>query len=182
MRTNPSKKNNIYLMGFMGCGKTKVGKILAKKLGWSFLDTDDCIVKDSGMSIAEIFEQKGEPHFRTLENNCIKKIARLNGHVIALGGGAILDPENWGHISRSGMTVTLSYPPEILAARLEKKSDRPLLKETEGNTRLVKIIELLNKRESLYRRADLILHLNKEIPADRVAETLIGYVKGTICE
>jgi shikimate kinase len=79
------------------------------------------------------------------------------------------------------MTVTLSYPPEILAARLEKKSDRPLLNETEGNTRLVKIIELLNKRESYYRRADLILHLNKEVPADWVAETLIGYMKGSIC-
>jgi shikimate kinase len=182
MRTNPSKKNNIYLMGFMGCGKTKVGNLLAKKLGWSFLDSDDCIVRDAGLSIPEIFEQKGESYFRKLEKKCIKTISRLNGHVIALGGGAILDPENWEHISRSGMTVTLSYPPEILAARLEKKSDRPLLNETKGNARLIKIIDLLEKRESYYRRADLIIHLNKEVPADRVAETLIGYVKGSVCK
>jgi shikimate kinase len=181
MRINPSEKRNIYLMGFMGCGKSKVGKIIAQKLGWPFLDTDTCIVKDAGLTIPEIFEQMGESHFRELEKKCIEKITHLNGHVISLGGGAILDPENWENISESGMTVTLSYPPEILAARLEKKSDRPLLNETEGNTRLVKIIELLNKRESYYRRADLILHLNKEVPADWVAETLIGYMKGSIC-
>ena len=182
MRINLSEKHNIYLMGFMGCGKSKVGRIIAQKLGWPFLDTDDCIVEEAELTIPEIFEQMGEPHFRELEKNCIEKVASLNGHVISLGGGAIIDPENWEHICRSGMTVTLSYPPEILAARLEKKSDRPLLNETEGKSRLIKIIDLLNKRESYYRRADLVLHLNKEVPADRVAETLIGYMKGSICE
>jgi shikimate kinase len=181
MKTNPSENQNVYLMGFMGCGKSKIGRILAQKLNWPFLDTDDCIVEDAGMTIPEILEQMGESRFRELEKKCIKKISQLNDHVISLGGGAILDPENWERISCSGITITLSYPPEILAARLEKKSDRPLLNETEGNARLIKIIELLEKRESYYRRADLILHLNKEVPADRVAETLIGYVKGSIC-
>ncbi len=168
-------------MGFMGCGKSKVGRILAQKLGWPFLDTDDCIGKDAGMTIPKIFEQMGEPRFRELERKCIKEISQLNNHVISLGGGAIIDPENWERISHSGTTISLSYPPKILAARLAKKSDRPLLNKTEGDERLIKIIELLEKRESYYRRADLILHLNKEVPADRVAETLIGYVKGSIC-
>lgn len=181
MQTNLSEKKNAYLMGFMGCGKSKVGRLLAEKLDWPFLDTDNCIVKDAGMSIPEIFEQMGEPHFRQLEKKCIKKITRLNGHVISLGGGATIDPENWKRISQSGMTISLSYPPKILAARLEKKSDRPLLNKTNGDERLIKIIELLEKRESYYRRADLILHLNKEVSADRVAETLFGYVKGSIC-
>jgi shikimate kinase len=74
MRINLSEKRNIYLMGFMGCGKSKVGKIIAQKLGWPFLDTDTCIVKDAGLTIPEIFEQMGESHFRELE----KKMHRKN--------------------------------------------------------------------------------------------------------
>lgn len=175
-------KNNVYLMGFMGCGKTKVGQILAERLKWKFLDTDDCIIKDAGMSIPELFDQRGEKHFRQLEKECIQNISRLTNHVIALGGGAILDPENWKRISESGITITLSYPPEILADRLEKKSDRPLLSQTQGKARLNQIASLMDKRKSHYQKADLIMHLNHEVPAKQVAETLAGYVKGCQCE
>jgi shikimate kinase len=174
-------KNKVYLMGFMGCGKTKVGQILAERLNWKFLDTDDCIVRDAGMSIPELFNQKGEKYFRLLEKECIQKVCQLGHHVIALGGGAILDPENWKRISGSGITITLSYSPEIIAARLDKKSDRPLLDQTQGKARLNKIATMLNKRKRYYQMADLILHLNHEVPAQQVAETLTGYVKGSTC-
>lgn len=170
-------KSNIYLLGFMGCGKTKIGTLLARSLSLPFVDTDAVIVEETGMSINAIFEKKGEKGFREIEKDVIARISRTDAGVISLGGGSVLLPENWDAVSRSGITITLSYPPEILAARLERKRDRPLLKNVTGNERVEFIRGMLSVRDPYYRRADLLLHLNREIAPQAVTEMLLHYLR-----
>jgi shikimate kinase len=168
---------NVYLMGFMGCGKTKIGTLLARSLRRPFIDTDAVIVDESGLSINEIFDRSGEQGFREIERDVIGRVSRMEASVVSLGGGAVLFPENWDAVSKSGITIALSYPPEILAARLERKKDRPLLKEADGNQRIELIRNMLSAREPYYRRADLVLHLNREIAPQAVAGMLLHYLK-----
>jgi shikimate kinase len=168
---------NIYLMGFMGCGKTKIGTLLARSLNRPFVDTDAVIVDETGLSINEIFERSGEKGFREIERDVVVRISRENSKVISLGGGSVILPENWDAISRSGITLTLSYPPEILVARLDRKRDRPILKDVAGNQRIELIRNMLSVREPLYRRADMVLHLNREIAPEAVTEMLLHYLK-----
>jgi shikimate kinase/3-dehydroquinate synthase len=167
---------NVYMMGFMGSGKTKVGKLLAQRLNYKFIDTDDCIVAEAGMSIPEIFEQQGEPAFREIEKEIVHRVSHLDDHVISLGGGAVVNPDNWACISSSGTTITLSYPPEIILKRVLQKKDRPLLNQESDKEKMQRIVDLLDKRKDFYKRADLFLHLNTEIDADRVADMIAGYL------
>ena len=170
-------KPNIYLMGFMGCGKTKIGSLLARSLGRPFVDTDACIVEETGLTINEIFKRSGEKGFREIEKEVIRRISRTEAGVISLGGGSVIMPENWEAISESGITIALSYPPEILASRLERKRDRPLLKGMSGAQRIQYIKDLLSAREPFYRRAELVLHLNRELGPQTVADMLLHYIK-----
>lgn len=167
---------NIYMMGFMGSGKTRVGSLLASRLDRPYLDTDELIVQEASMSIPEIFSKLGEPRFRQYEIEIIARVAALKEHVIALGGGAVLNPENWERITRSGVTVCLSYPPEIIDRRLARKTDRPLVNENTPEARLARITELMSRREAVYRKADLVLHLNVETDAEKVADAIAGYL------
>ena len=162
------------MMGFMGTGKTKVGKLIAELMGWQFVDTDACIVDDVGMSISEIFETLGESHFRELEKKWIKKTAKEQYQVISLGGGAVVDEENWEVIHSNGITINLSYPPGIIAERLARKKDRPLLDNDDKEARLSQIISLLQKRKPIYDKADFIFHLNHEQPAEQVAKSIVA--------
>jgi shikimate kinase len=168
---------HVYLIGFMGSGKTKIGSLLARRLCRPFVDTDDTIVEETGMSINDIFEQRGEAAFREMERKVIQCLSKTDGCVVSLGGGAVVDPGNWESVSNSGITITLSYPPEILAARLKHKSDRPLLKNADGTERIERIRSLLAQREPFYRRADLVLHMNREIAPEALAAFLAEYVK-----
>ncbi len=172
------KDINLYLMGFMGCGKSKIGKTLAGYWNAPYKDTDILIAEHAGMSIPEIFKQKGEAEFRKTEQDIIKDISQHQGYVVSLGGGAVVDPVNWALISNSGTTVTLSYPAEILYQRLADKTDRPLLSGYEGNDRLERIRTLLDERKARYAKADLILHLNKEKDPEQVAAAISGYMGG----
>ncbi|MBN2029894.1 shikimate kinase [bacterium] len=178
METHRQLQKNIYMMGFMGCGKSSVGLLLAKRLNWEFLDTDICIERDAGISISEIFNRYGESHFRRLEKECIARVSKLKRQVISLGGGAIIDPENWKAISRSGVTISICYPPEIIMERLVAVKDRPLLGDTDETKRFQRIIDLMEEREKYYKQADLLLYFNKEIEIERVTDMILGYVKG----
>jgi shikimate kinase len=172
-----SDKSNIYLLGFMGCGKTKIGGLLAKSLSRPFIDTDEVIVEETGCSINDLFKNRGEKGFREIEKDVISRISKTRTAVISLGGGSVLIPENWDAVSGSGITVALSYPPEILAARLERKKDRPLLKDVPGSERVEFIRGLLSVREPYYRRADLLLHLNREIAPQALTGMLLHYLR-----
>lgn len=116
----------VYLCGFMGCGKSTVGRILAKKLGCEFFDMDDYIVEREGMEIPKIFAEKGEKYFRDTETQAIKELAEENG-IIACGGGAMLKKENAEIASEKGIVVYIDIPFEVCYSRISGDSNRPLV-------------------------------------------------------
>jgi len=134
------------LVGFMGTGKTCVGKMLAGKLGMTFLDMDDIIVERAEKSIPRIFAEDGEPHFRTVERDLVRELSAESDLVIATGGGVVLDPDNISDFNRSGLTVCLSATPECILDRVEHDTNRPLL----AGSKMEKITEILSTRQPLY--------------------------------
>ncbi|OVE75181.1 hypothetical protein BVX97_05700 [bacterium E08(2017)] len=138
---------NIVLVGFMGTGKTAVGKALADKLGMTFLDMDDVIVKREGKSIPDIFAQDGEPYFRDLEKSIAVELSEQEDLVIATGGGIVLNQANIDAFSSTGLVACLSLAPETILERVESDSNRPLL---EGGDKMAKIMGVLETRQHLY--------------------------------
>lgn len=161
-------------MGFMGCGKTTVGSLLAEKLNCPFKDTDAIIEKKIGLSIFQIFEKQGEEKFRYYEKEVISEICQLHNQIIALGGGAVLSSENWNKISSTGFTITLSFSPEILISRLKQDSKRPLLHSSNNRMQLIK--ELIEKRQSYYHKADLYLHFDSAPESDIIVKKIISHL------
>lgn len=116
----------IYLCGFMGCGKSTVGKILAKNLGCDFFDMDEYITEKEGMKIPQIFAEKGESYFRTVETEAIRELAEKGG-VIACGGGAMLKKENAAIASEAGTVVYIEVPFEVCYSRISGDRNRPIV-------------------------------------------------------
>jgi shikimate kinase len=149
---------NVFLMGFMGSGKTSIGKALAKEMDMPFIDLDAQIEKTENMSISEIFKQKGEPHFRRLEREWLLNLDK-DYHIISVGGGTPCFDNNLELMQSNGMTVYLLMQIEMIAERLANaKNTRPII-EPYKNDRdsLVNFInELLLIREPFYKKADLI--------------------------
>jgi shikimate kinase len=143
--------SNIYLVGFMGTGKTTVGKELAKRKNWSFVDLDDLIELRERMTIVEIFAQKGEPYFRRREKEILKEVAKEKNFVVACGGGIVLDEENVKIMYETGIPICLVATPEIILKRTEGFSYRPLLNTANPKER---IEELLQKRAPFYARIE----------------------------
>jgi len=138
---------NIVLFGFMGTGKTHVGKEVAHKLDMTFVDMDDLIVGRAGKPIPEIFADDGENHFRALERQVVEDLSQQSGLVIATGGGVIKNPENVGDLGRDGLEICLTAAPEVILGRVEHDTNRPLLNTDD---RLVTIQTLLDSRQHLY--------------------------------
>jgi shikimate kinase len=113
---------NLIITGFSGTGKSLVAKEIARRLNWDFLDTDDEIVRQTGKPIAEIFRQDGEGKFRELEREAIRKACRQGQTVIAIGGGAIVDPQNYELLARTGLIVCLEAKPETIYERLFRQA------------------------------------------------------------
>ena len=148
--------NIIYLIGFMGSGKSTAGKRLASLLGWSFVDLDTSIEEHSGMSIPEIFAKFGEEHFREIESEL------LTGHktdlktVISTGGGTPCHSNNMDYMLETGLTIYLKLTPGQLKSRLsDSAGERPLLKDIKIDMLQGFIEEKLNYREKWYNRADI---------------------------
>ena len=119
---------NIILTGFMGTGKTAVGKRLAKRLGWRFVDIDQLIEAQAKMPVARIFAERGEAVFRRLEQRCIGRVVHSDQQVVATGGGAFVDPKNRAWLRASGVVVCLTATPRVILTRVGKRLDaRPLL-------------------------------------------------------
>ena len=147
--------NNIVLIGFMGSGKTTVGKLLANELGAGFIDIDEKIVEQEGKTINEIFETQGEPAFRELETQYLEKLLTKKNKVISTGGGIILKEENVSLMKRIGTIIFLHSDEEQLIRHLEGDQNRPLLKADDYRAR---VKELLSQRESKYlNAADMII-------------------------
>ena len=145
------RSRTIVLTGFMGTGKTAVGRRLAARLGYAFLDLDQLIEAEVGASIPEIFASRGEAAFRALEAAMVARVVDRRECVIATGGGAILDPRNLERLQAAGLVVTLEADPDTILARIGGGDDRPMLW---GGDPRERVRVLLAERESAYRRAD----------------------------
>ncbi len=142
---------NLILIGFMGAGKTTVGKLLAEECGMSFADTDERIVAEQGRSIPDIFAAEGEPFFRDLETNLLKQMLTDTEHcVIAVGGGLPVRAENRTLLRDLGCVIYLSTKKETILERVHQDGSRPLLEAGDLEARVERMMQ---ERESLYRQA-----------------------------
>jgi len=152
----------LYLVGFMGSGKTTIGKILAERLGWNFVDIDDDIEAAERRSIAEIFDALGEDTFRRMEREAIERRVRAvacgRPTVMALGGGAAAQPANVDLIENNGVTIWLSCPFDMVLRRVGQGSTRPLARD------LKKFEELFYSRQQAYGRADFRVEIENDDP------------------
>ena len=145
---------NLVLTGFMGTGKTAVGKLLASRLEWQFFDLDSLIEKEVGMNISKIFARQGEPYFRDLETKTIKLVSLLDNAVIACGGGVVLRKENMEELEKKGKIICLTAGPEIIYERLRDGADRPLLNAANP---LERIKSLMAERAKYYERCNAMI-------------------------
>ena len=152
----------IYLVGFMGSGKTTIGRLLAQELGWKFVDLDDDVEADQKKPIAEIFEQQGEAVFRTIETAMLKSrvrtIERGIPTVLALGGGASVQPGNFELVENNGITIFLDCPLDRALRRVSGLQHRPLARDAERFT------QLYHSRHSLYQMADYRIAIDSDDP------------------
>ena len=174
-------KGPIFLTGFMGVGKTRVGRILAWQLGHCFLDTDRMIEQRAGKSIAEIFADEGEAHFRQLERTCVLETCQRPDAVVALGGGAITRADNVEAVRCAGVLVCLKADVETIFARVRRRSNRPLLAGLEPQAQRAKIESLLRERTPYYDQADIELYTTQaqtpEETAGQLRNLLENYAK-----
>lgn len=169
--------DHIFLTGFMGAGKSKIGAILAARLGRGFVDTDALIEEAAGRSIPDIFREGGEEAFRRLEHRAIRRASEMPAAVISLGGGAVTREENWEVIRRSGTCVYLSASPETIFERVSRRSHRPLLAGLNDQERMARIRAMLSAREPYYRRADLIVESLQERTPEQTADLVLQKLK-----
>lgn len=167
---------NIFLTGFMGCGKTSVGRELARRLGWTFLDLDQVIVEEAGESINEIFAQKGEPAFRQLESRMLVKVAVRPCQVVSTGGGVVIYRGNRAIMREYGRIVNLTASVETIAKRVSGDSERPLLA---GDASVERIRGMLSGREEFYADADLRIDTDGKT-VEQVAEEVQNALKGLL--
>lgn len=148
----------IFLIGFMGSGKTYWGKIWAQQLGLDFYDLDAVIEEKEGRSVAVIFEKEGEPYFRTKETIALQQFSDIKNAVLACGGGAACFNDNMQWMNEHGTTVYLSASPQYILSRVkEGKSKRPLISKLNEAELLFFIEQKLKEREPFYNQAKLIL-------------------------
>ncbi len=148
-------RDNIFLVGLMGAGKTSVGRMLAKRMGTDFYDTDVEVESATGVKIPVIFDIEGESGFRAREEKMIEKLTAMHGIVLATGGGAVLSPVNRDRLKQHGLVIYLRAAPEDLWRRTRRDRNRPLLQTPNP---LEKLKELHAQRDPLYAEvADLIV-------------------------
>jgi shikimate kinase len=131
----------VILAGFMGSGKSAVGRMLAARLGWAFVDTDALIERRAGKSVSAIFDEDGEPAFRAFEREIARQLAGVAHQVVATGGGMVVDPENVRLLETAGTLVLLEARPETLWDRVRRQSHRPLLTGPEPEAALRRLWE-----------------------------------------
>jgi len=174
------RQDRVYLAGFMGSGKSTIGPILANTIGYDFVDVDRIIEGAEGITIGEMFRLRGEEFFRLREQEVIERLSRRCKLVVALGGGALVDPVNFETITTTGIVIYLRMPAETLLKRLQHREDRPLLTDAKGNRlpdgELRERVEALYRaREPLYAKADVIVDVDERrvgVTVDRVVRSL----------
>lgn len=163
----------IVLVGFMGTGKTTVGRILSARLGWPLMDTDSLIVQSARKTIPQIFAEEGEASFRERETRELERLARppVSARVVSTGGGIVLKPENWPLLRTLGRVVALQAEPKIILERVGAADDRPLLAGTPEEVQQ-RISALLAERQAAYSLADFSVDTSRLTPA-QVADKIL---------
>ncbi len=146
---------NLALIGFMGTGKTSVGRLVAEQLNFEFLDTDEIIQTRTGRTIADIFSRDGEPAFREMEHQTVVDLSGRGQVVISTGGGLPTNPENLAKLKSYALVVCLWSSPERIWERVRHQSHRPLLHDPDPQK---KIRDLLHAREPFYKQADVLIN------------------------
>lgn len=176
-------KKHIYLTGFMGAGKSRIGRVLGKKWAWPFYDSDTAVEQKAGMAIKEIFKIHGEQTFRQMESEAITELSlKPYPSIISLGGGALILNENLLRIQSSGLLIYIKSTPENIFERVKHNNKRPLLQMDTGNgfeeSLLSRIRDLLKEREPVYLKADIVFERDGLEP-NEVVDKLIGKIECT---
>ena len=171
--TPPSNDVNLYLVGFMGTGKTTIGRAAAQRLGFRLLDSDHEIERIRGKSVADIFTQEGEPAFRALEREFILQGHSAAGCVVACGGGLVIQPGMLEAMQQRGVVVCLHASIETILKRTQGNRTRPLLNGEVDP--LVRIRELYAVREPVYKRAGTVILTDSRPTTDIIAHLLRSY-------
>lgn len=171
---NTRETCNIFLIGFMGCGKSTIASKLHRMYGLNVVEMDQMIVHQEGMSIPEIFERYGENHFRDLETELLKKIQADSNQVVSCGGGVVLREQNVAEMKKNGRIVLLEASPETILKRVSKNDNRPVL---QGKKNLRDITELMEKRRAKYEAAADITVVTDGKPLRMVCEEIMKKIK-----
>lgn len=142
---------SVYLCGFMGCGKSHIGRLLATELGRELVDLDKVIVDREGMSIPDIFAKYGEPHFRQLEAKYIRELS--GGYIVATGGGALINEHTAEFARQSGLSVYINTPFEVCYERIKSDTNRPLV----VNNTPEQLRQIYDTRSEIYRRNSMVM-------------------------
>ncbi|MFL5245228.1 MAG: shikimate kinase [Gemmataceae bacterium] len=169
----PFSSTTIFLIGYRGTGKSAVARLVAERLGWQDLDMDALIESRRGLSIREMFAQEGEAAFRRLECDLLREIAALPRHVVATGGGVILDADNRACLQSSGQVIWLTAKPETLWQRISQDATTWERRPDLGVGGLAEIEHLLQVREPYYRQcANFIVATDDRTPEEVAREIL----------
>jgi shikimate kinase len=160
----------VYLVGFMAAGKTSVGRALARRLDWKFVDIDELIERQEHMSVAEIFARHGEPYFRAAERGIVADQLHARHVVVATGGGTFVDPQNRAAIRGDGVSVWLDAPLERVIARMPADGRRPLAGDRADLERLYE------GRRLAYEQAHLRLDAGR-VGVDALVEQLVDWLE-----
>ena len=170
---------NIFLTGFSGSGKTTVGREVARRLGWDYVDTDEEIVKVSGKPIGATFREEGEPRFRELEHQCLARVCRGESQVVSTGGGIVVDEANRKLMEEAGLVVCLEARPETILQRLEAERNdssdpvvRPMLA---GPDPLDRVMTLKSQRQPYYALAQRTVHTDRMTISESADEVVKGW-------
>ena len=167
---------NLALIGFMGTGKTTVGRLVAEALHFDFLDTDEMIQSRTGKTIADIFAQDGEPVFRELERQVVQELSTKTKTVISTGGGLPTNPENLAGLKSFALVVCLWSSPDKIWNRVKNQSHRPLLHDPDPQK---KIQDLLAAREPFYKQADVLVNTDVRNVREVVQQLVVQYKLAT---
>ena len=167
---------NIFLIGFMGAGKSTIARTLQRELGFPLVEMDERIVQEQGMSINDIFAQYGEAHFREIESQLVVDLGKQEPSIVSCGGGVVVRPENTQNMKKSGRIVLLKASPETIFERVKNSTDRPILN---GHMNVEYIAELMEKRRALYEGAADITIQTDGKTREQICEEIIGKLRDT---
>lgn len=164
---------NIFLIGFMGTGKSTIAKALQDKTGMEIMEMDAEIVKRQGMSISDIFAKHGEGYFRDVESNLLKEMKSEDQKIVSCGGGVVLREENSAHMRKSGRVVLLTATPETVYERVKDDTGRPILNQ---DMSVEHISSLMKEREEKYLKAAEIIVATDGKSADEISEEILAKI------